>query len=85
MKILEDYGKEVGVDFTLEQLIESHRRLRNMNIENSVQRLKELASARKVGMEQGYDMVTNGEYIKISVLKSMSVCEMVDFLKDEED
>ena len=85
MKILEDYGKEVGVDFTLEQLIESHRRLRNMNIENNTERLKELANARKIGMEQGYEAITNEEYIKVSVLKTMSVHEMVDFLKDCED
>ena len=82
MRILEAYGKEVGVEFTLEQLIESHRRLRGMNLENSAERLKELGNARQVGMQQGYEAITNGEYIKISILKSMSVHEMVDFLKD---
>ena len=85
MKILEDYSKEVGVDFTLEQLIESHRRLRNMNLENQTVRLQELANARIAGEKQGYDIVTNGEYVKVSILKNMSVGEMVDFLKEWED
>ena len=49
--MLKLYAKEIGVhDLTLDQLIESHRYLRSLNLENSVTRMKEADK----GFSSGY-------------------------------
>lgn len=88
-KLLKDYEIEIfGEDgmttgpFTLEVLIEGHRRLRKLNQENQQHYLSDMAEAREIGKKQGYESVINGEYIKISTLKAMSVSDFINKFAD---
>jgi hypothetical protein len=69
---------------TLEDLIDSHRYLRERTKNAHAEGLEQLGRFRKVGTEQGYATVTNGEYIAISKLKSMTLAEIVDFIGTED-
>jgi hypothetical protein len=42
MKMLEDYARELGVTIPVEQLIDSHRMLRQQNLRDQEERRKEL-------------------------------------------
>lgn len=81
--LLEKYCEELGVGLTLDQLIDSHRNLRNMNLENRIEINRELDKARQFGREQGFDQVTNGLYIDVVKLKNMTIAELVEFIGSE--
>jgi hypothetical protein len=80
--LLSDYSKELKLhsEMTLESLIDSHKYLRERLKNARAEGLERLERFRKVGAEQGYATVTNGEYIAISKLKSMTLAEIVDFI-----
>jgi len=65
---------------TLEQLIESHRYLRSLNLDNREVRNKIFEEARVIGRKEGYDEVTNGEYVATEKLRKMTVNELIEFL-----
>jgi hypothetical protein len=80
--LLSDYSKELkqGSEMSLKSLIDSHRYLRERQKNARAEALDQLERFRKIGTEQGYSTVTNGEYIAISKLKSMTLAEIVDFI-----
>jgi hypothetical protein len=69
---------------SLESLIASHQYLRERYKNAPAEGLEQLERFRKVGTEQGYATVTNGEYIAVSKLKSMTLAEIVDFIGTED-
>ena len=81
-KLLEQYSKEIGVDLTIENLIDSHRRLREINSISHKQWLSELEKAREIGIAQAEKIVTERNWININKLKSMTVLELVAFLAE---
>jgi hypothetical protein len=80
--LLSDYSKELKQDseMSLESLIDSHRYLRERYKNARAEGLDQLLRFRELGTEQGYATVTNGKYIAISKLKSMTLVEIVDFI-----
>lgn len=79
---IENYSKELDLHttMTIESLIDSHRHLREKNMKSHQEWLKELEKAREFGRKQGIEMVTHGQYIEVSKLKSMTITELVDFI-----
>lgn len=80
--LLSDYSNELqqGSELSLAMLINSHRYLRDRQKNSQAESLEQLERFRKVGTEQGYAAVTDGEYIAISKLKTMTLAELVDFI-----
>jgi hypothetical protein len=83
-KSLQEYSKEIGLDYVLsvEELIDSHRNLRNSNIKNLTEFRAVSEEYRKRGYEEGYVNVINREFISFENLKKMNVKEFADHLCD---
>lgn len=83
-ELLQTYSKELyscdDTSLTLEQLILSHRYLRNLNLDNNEVRNKIFEEARVQGRKQGYGEVAKGEYIASEELRKMTVNELIEFL-----
>ncbi len=86
MNKLEQYSQEIGLfnGFTVESLIDSHRRLRIINSQTHAERMAELEAARAFGMEQGRQMILHGQYIEVEKLRSMTMQELTEFLYDSD-
>lgn len=93
--LLVEYSKEIyGYDenrdklcftpMTLEQLIDAHRRLRQMNVETNEYRLQARDEGFKIGVEQGMAQV-NREWIKVEDLKKMTMAQVAEMLYDGDD
>lgn len=93
--LLVEYSKEVyGYDdprdnlyftpMTLEQLIDAHRRLRQMNVETNEYRLQARDEGFKIGVEQGMAQV-NREWIRVEDLKKMTMAQVAEMLCDGDD
>ena len=93
--LLVEYSKEVyGYDetrdnlyftpMTLEQLIDAHRRLRQMNVETNEYRLQSRDEGFKIGVEQGMAQV-NREWIRVEDLKKMTMAQVAEMLYDGDD
>lgn len=74
-------GRCMG-EFTLDVLIESHRRIRAYNKEYRDNYISDMEEAHRIGEERGYVEVTNGKYIHRDVLKGMTVLELANMLAD---
>lgn len=82
-QLLADYSREIGVSTNLQQLIDSHRYLRNSRIafDKEIDELRKSiadATRKSVRLE-----VENGEYIAVSKLKEMTMKELVEFLRED--
>lgn len=76
------YAEEIGVpEFTLEQLILSHRRVCAANKDYTVQSVNEWSLAKKRGYEAGLQQV-NSEFVSVEKLRTMTVQELSDFLRN---
>ena len=75
-----EYSKEIGLDYTMtvEELISSHRELRNKNVSNHREWLRELEKARERGREEGFLYVTEKSYVSLDRLKSMKLGELIE-------
>lgn len=84
--LLADYSKELNLNsvFLLQDLIDSHRYLRERQQHAQAESREQLERYRKIGTEQGYASVTHGEYIAISKLKTMTLAELVNFIGTED-
>lgn len=83
--LLYDYSRELGLinDLTLEDVINAHRHLRELNKRKNAEWLEELDRARKLGYDEGLRLISNsGDYIKASELKEMKVSDLVNILYD---
>ena len=89
--LLKEYEHEIyGAEgmyggFDLKYLIDSHKRIRQSNLElrSSIYKTRELAQ--KLGRTEGYREVTCSEYVKVQDLKAMTVLDLANFLADLED
>lgn len=80
---LEEYAHELGIGLLLiDSLIESHRSLRLKNIEFSRERIKILSQARKEAYEEAYAYAIHNLYFTAKQLKSMTIGELVEKLKE---
>jgi hypothetical protein len=80
---LKYYSEELGLDLiSIEDLIDSHRHLRNMQIviKENVRRVVEIYRSR--GYEDGYVNAINREFIPIDKLKQMSIIEFVNLISN---
>jgi hypothetical protein len=82
---LEKYSQEMNCEMALEELIDSHRRLRIANIKNLNEWSSEITKAFAIGEKRGFDHVTNGLYIEVSKLKNMTIAELIEFIGYEKD
>lgn len=74
------YAAEIDVpDFTLEQLILSHRRMRATNQEYSIESSNQWAAAKQRGYEAAKLQLT-ADFISVEKLRAMTVQELSDFL-----
>lgn len=77
---LAEYAAEVGVpEFTLEQLILSHRRVCAANKEYSLESVNAWALAKERGYNAGMQQV-NADFISIEKLRTMTVQELATLL-----
>jgi hypothetical protein len=84
---LRAYSHELGLDpatrfITVEDLIDSHRHLRNIHIVTNKRLNKVMEDYRNKGYEDGYVKAIDREFVPIERLKRMSVIEFADFIKD---
>jgi len=84
---LKEYSKELGLDdatvfISVEDLIDSHRHLRNTHIITNKRFNQVMEDYRNKGYEDGYVKAIDREFISIERLKRMSVIEFADFIKD---
>ncbi len=84
---LKEYSKELGLDdatvfLSIEDLIDSHRHLRNAHIITNKRLNQVMEDYRNKGYEDGYVKAIDREFISIERLKRMSVLEFADFIKD---
>ncbi len=78
----EIFGAGWKSSLTIEQLISSHKTLRNIVNQERKVNMEEMERYRVIGETMGREMVTNGEYIEVSKLKQMTVADLVNFLAD---
>ena len=75
------YAREVGIDkWTLESLINSHRRLRSLNMDVAEERRRTLDEAYKFGLKEGRKEALEKEYVSIERLSKMTLSEIVGLL-----
>ena len=78
VQMLNDYAKEVGAEaLPLQDLIASHRRLRDMSKRTHAEWIKALENAREIGTRQGMELVLTG-YVSLDDLQKMTIKEIVD-------
>ena len=80
-KRLAAYARELDIEsLSLEGLIESHRRLRSMNIEITEERRRTMDEAYKHGKEEGRKEALEKEYVSLERLSEMTLSEIVGLL-----
>lgn len=83
---LDAYAREIHGEvlktMSIEQLIDSHRRLREWNIADTATRNAELQQIRDRVAESTRQAVMHGEYISLERLRSMTMAEVAEFIGD---
>lgn len=82
MTTIEEYSKEIGLHraMTVDELVESHRRLRAVSAQKHEEWLEEIAKGREIGRLQGLEQVTQGEFIAVEDLRNMTMLEISNIL-----
>jgi hypothetical protein len=84
--LLKEYSVEIHGEgredaMTLEQLISSHRHLRQLNVDTHAYRLQARDEGYAYGVKQGMARVNN-EYIKVEDLKKLTMAQVAEMLYD---
>ena len=81
---IEQYSEQLGLSeaMTLDELIESHRRLRQLNAQSHQEWLKVLREAREKGYRDGEAFALQHGYFSRERLQQMSVAELMEALQD---
>ena len=81
---LKDYSESISryFVFTLDELIESHRSLREFRKNSHQEWLGVLNEARKEGFKEGEKRALEYNYISRETLKSMTLSDLMELLKD---
>lgn len=85
IEMLEEYSRELGVETTLAELIESHRELRNKNIAFIKRSREEESEYVAKAMKRAEELVLKGDYIKISSLRKMNLLDIADIVSNNHD
>lgn len=80
--MLEEYARELGVDTTLAELIESHRALRKKNMDFIKRSREEESEYVAQAMKRTDEMVLKGDYIRVADLKKMTLLELANIVSD---
>lgn len=85
-ELLTEYAKEIGLEncFTLQNLIDSHRRLRDMSKDYRENIQSYYLQAIENGKKLGYQTVLEQEYISVEKLKKMTLIEIVGYIEEDE-
>lgn len=79
-KLLE-YGNSLGLpNLTIDQLIKSHKHLRELNAVRSAEQTRQFEENIATARKQAYEAVTHGEYISMSVLSTLTLSEIFDLM-----
>lgn len=84
---LKEYAKEIGIldlDLSLDDLIDSHRRLRSINQQNNQQWLKEIEKARERAYNDARDYALKHDFISRDALKKMTMQELSNLLCEDD-
>lgn len=85
-KKLDDYAKEINVDkLTLDDLICSHRRLREANQQNHQQWLEVLKKAREEAFDEAKKYALEHDFLSREKLKKMTLQELSKLLYESDD
>lgn len=80
-ELLQAYAKELKVRaMTVEQLIESHRHLRSLNLELSDTKRQAIAEGRRQGKEQAREEALSKGWFSRERLQSMTLIELAQIL-----
>lgn len=81
---IEQYSEDLGLSqaMTLDELIESHRRLRHINAQNHQEWLDVLRKAQEKGYRDGEAFALEHGYFSRERLRQMSVAELMEALQD---
>jgi len=83
-QLLADYSNSLNLInvLTTEQLIESHRYLRSLNVDGSKLRSQLINEAVEVARVSAHEEVLKGEYIKVSDLAKMTIGEISELIEN---
>lgn len=81
---LKEYSESIGRYFvmTLDELIDSHRSLRDFRKQKHSEWLEELNLARERGFNEGKKKALEEDYISREALKSMKLSDLMELLND---
>lgn len=79
---LKSYSAERGLstDFTEETLILSHKRVIEENTLLKKEKYENYNNAREAGRNAGYFQITSSEYVKVELIKNMTVEQLSEFI-----
>lgn len=82
---IDDYAKDMGFGstFGISLLIDSHRHLREMNIQKIEDQNKLTQELHDAVVKRAREEVMNGEYINIMDLRKMTISELSEFLNEQ--
>ena len=85
-KLLADYSKSIGMvgSMTVAQLIDSHKRLREMAIETNEARRDTLQKAWDYGAKMAQEQAISYGWFSRERLRAMSIGELADVLNEVE-
>jgi hypothetical protein len=85
LALLESYAKEMGLygALTLKDLIESHRRLRELSMRDNDARREELRRGYEAGFKQGEELAIKHNYLSREALRNMTLAELSSILFEE--
>ena len=85
IETLKHYGMSLGQpDLTLEDLIESHKRLRSLNRGLNSQWRDTLAAAHEKGFTVGSKKALEQGFLSVARLKDMSLRDILDLVRDQD-
>lgn len=81
---LKNYSEEIGLrsPFTLETLIESHKRLRAMAVEKNAKELSDFHALREAAAQKMAKEATDNGWFSKERLKSMTLSEISEIICD---
>ena len=85
-QILREYAEEIGFGdarFTLEDLIQSHRYLKSLNLESVETRMKIREEAYNIGYDEGFETFKNLNF-SLADIKIMTIGEICNKIKENE-
>lgn len=80
---IEQYSNEIGLKeaMTMEELIQSHRNLRQLNSNKQKDWLDAIEKARNMGFENGKREALEQNFISRKTLKAMTIQQLIEWLE----